>query len=377
MINEYLFMTNEHRTLIAKYKPQNIISKIYDLPDTSLWVASYHLKGNNKDNASKLSAVHTYVMQYAPLVLSCESSAYYNKELFPLVNELERKLRKLLYLSASISNDDTTKENIKQLEEKDFGAIFDLLFIDQDFITNLKKRVNADNKSEYNGKSKYSKEEIKSFLNSLPEKTLWDTIIAKGEVATLRNNFREVQTFRNDVMHAHDISEEEFDTAKAIFLEVNNELDSTIEKLTSTSEDMALESKRKVNLAISSAISAMNISTISDTLYKYIQSQPAYEKILALAEQLKDNRNFEVLTALQETINNLPISQAQNNIGEALNVMKDRVNDIVKDTTLNLSLMNDALNSYNTLPQKVSAISNNIEPVVGSNHNNEADNSEP
>ena len=98
-------------------------------------------------------------MKYAPLVLSCESSEYYNRILFPLINGLERKLRKLLYLAASISGNGEAGKNIRELEEKDFGEIFDLLFIDQKFIGDMKIRI-KDNRCSgrniYDKKGKYS-----------------------------------------------------------------------------------------------------------------------------------------------------------------------------------------------------------------------------
>lgn len=134
--------------------------------------------------------------------------------LFPLINELERKLRKLLYLAVSISDNTEAKKSIQRLEEKDFGEIFDLLFVDMNFISNLKKRINADAKSEFNGKSKYSKQEIQAYLDKLEENLLWDVILKKDDVPTLRRRFRDVQTYCNDVMHAHNIESSTYTKAK-------------------------------------------------------------------------------------------------------------------------------------------------------------------
>lgn len=170
-------------------------------------------------------------MEYSPLVLSCESSEYYNRMLFPLVNVLERKLRKLLYLAASISDNTEAKKSIQRLEEKDFGEIFDLLFIDINFISNLKRRINADAKSEFNGKGKYSKYEIQSYLDALDENLLWDIILGKEDVPTLRRRFRDVQMYRNDVMHAHNIESSIYKSAEYLFKKINTELDVAIGRL--------------------------------------------------------------------------------------------------------------------------------------------------
>jgi hypothetical protein len=202
---------------VELYKPNGVTVEISNIENTPLWVAVFSVNGKNEDSAQKLSDVHNALVEYSPLVLSCESSEYYNRMLFPLVNELERKLRKLLYLAVSISDNTEAKKSIQRLEEKDFGEIFDLLFIDMAFVTKLKTRVNADAKSEFNGKSKYSKEEIQSYLDGLEEKLLWDVILGKDDVPTLRRRFRDVQTYRNDVMHAHNIGVRVFGKADYLF----------------------------------------------------------------------------------------------------------------------------------------------------------------
>lgn len=256
MINEYLFQSNEHRATVEAYKPNGVTMEISSIENTPLWIVAYSRASKNEDSAKKLSDVHMTIMQYSPRVLSCGSSEYYNRILFPLVNVLERKLRKLLYLAASISDNEEAKGNIKQLEEKDFGEIFDLLFIDMNFINDMKKRINAEVKSEFNGRSKYSKDEIKSYLDSLVEHILWDTILSEKDVPTLRSRFRDVQTYRNDVMHAHNIGKELFGKAHYLFDKINKELDSAIGKLIRVLEEKPTEQKSKVNTAISSALAA-------------------------------------------------------------------------------------------------------------------------
>jgi hypothetical protein len=304
MKNEYLILSVESRPTVEAYRPDGITIEIFGIANTPLWIATYSLEGKNENSAEKLSDVHSFIIQYAPLVLSCESSEYYNKTLFPLVNELERKLRKLLYLAASISDNEKAKENINQLEEKDFGEIFDLLFIDQDFIRDVKKRINADSKSEFNGQSKYSKAEIKTYLDSLTELTLWDAVLGEEYVPTLRSRFREVQTYRNDVMHAHNIVKKLYGKSRYLFNEINKELDSAISSLIKNTKDEKGITKPDINTAISSAIAAMSLSTISDLLdsAKGIQlpsTLPALTEIIDAFQPLNEN------IALTEALRNV------------------------------------------------------------------------
>lgn len=328
MVNEYLFLSDEHRATVEAYKPNGVIAEISGIENTPLWVAAYSLASKNEDSAKKLSEVHTIIMQYAPLVLSCESSGYYNRILFPLVNELERKLRKLLYLAASISDNDKAKENIKQLEEKDFGEIFDLLFIDQNFILDMKKRINAEAKSEFNGKSKYSKEEIKSYLESLVEHTLWDTILGEKEVPTLRSRFRDVQTYRNDVMHAHNISKEFYGKARYLFEKINKELDSAIGKLIGGSEEKETEHKPEVNTAISSALAAMDLSAISDALKGASLSPAVLEMSSQMSKLLGSLQPLGVSTALAEAVKGIQLPTIQPAVAEALKGLSPTMSSI-------------------------------------------------
>lgn len=266
MINEYLFLSDEYRTTVEEYEPRDVIVEISNIENTQLWVAAFSVDGKNEDSAKKLSEIHTNLIKYSPLVLSCESSEYYNRMLFPLVNELERKLRKLLYLAVSISDNTEAKKSIQRLDEKDFGEIFDLLFIDINFISNLKKRINADAKSEFNGKSKYSKQEIQAYLDTLDENLLWDVILKKDDVPTLRRRFRDVQTYRNDVMHAHNIVSGTYTKAKYLFEKINKELSITIGRLIGQTEENLHSQNHEVNKAIDSALTTMELTSAADTL---------------------------------------------------------------------------------------------------------------
>ncbi len=134
MINEYLFGTDTAKESIDNLKSEGVKISKASVENTTLWLATFSTRTNNEEDAKKLSDVHFDLLRFSPLVLTCESSEYFNKSLYPQINEMERKLRKLLYLAVSISNDESAKSNIKQLEEKDFGQIFNLLFIDIKFI---------------------------------------------------------------------------------------------------------------------------------------------------------------------------------------------------------------------------------------------------
>lgn len=305
MINEYLFLSNDNRATVEAFKSDGVRVYISNIEKTPLWTVTFSVANKNEDSAKKLSEIHNVIMQYSPLVLSCESSEYYNRILFPLINELERKLRKLLYLAVSISDNTHAKESIKQLEEKDFGEIFDLLFIDQNFILNMKKRINADSKSEFNGMSKYSKEEIKAYLDLLVEHTLWDVILGEKYVPTLRSRFRDVQSYRNNVMHAHNIDKGQFGKARYLFDKISIELDTAIRKLIGVSEENSTAHKVEVNTAISSALAAMDLSALSEGFNNASQSTAIQEISSQISKILEGLQPLKAGTAFAEAIHGM------------------------------------------------------------------------
>ncbi len=335
MINEYLFLSDEYRAEVEAYKPDSVTIEISGIDKASLWITSYSLANKNEDSAEKLSEVHTNIMRYSPLVLTCESSEYYNHILFPLVNELERKLRKLLYLAASISDSEKAKKSIKGLEKKSLGEIFDLLFFDEKFILHMKERIDA--KGKFNGRDKYSKKEIESYLDSLEEHTLWDTIFDEKDVPTLRSRFRDVRSYRNAIMHAHNIGKETFSKARYLFNNINKELDTAISKLIRTSEESPAKQKQEVNAAISFA---MDLSALSGALKVVWVSPAMLEMSSQMSKVLEGLLPLGTSTALADAVKGMRLTTIQPFVAQAL---KDLM------TSINSSAMTKALRGVVTV----------------------------
>src|SRR5699024_1286000 len=112
--------------------------------------------------------------------------------LFPDINEFERKLRKLLYLKSAIYHGDKKIDNIRNLETKELGVIFELLFTDADFVKNARSKVNEKT-------WQFTKREIVAALQSIAEDTLWNDLLGNEAVVSLSDNFLTVKNYRNDV----------------------------------------------------------------------------------------------------------------------------------------------------------------------------------
>lgn len=252
MIQEYLFTTDEHRHAVEQYAPESCEKDIYDIDNSDCWIVTYSKEGTNESSAKILSSVHSYIVNnFHPTVLSNECSAYYNKALYPHFNEFERKLRKLLYLKSALSRDAKGSALIKDLESKDFGEIFTLLFSDAQFVQGTKALVN-------NKTWQFTKDEILAAIEAISENTVWDNLIGKDAVPLLRSDFAKVKSFRNDIMHAHSMETAKYNEAAKLIKEINKQLDAEIGNIIGTKETVQGDSAQDFNAALGDAIRNMD-----------------------------------------------------------------------------------------------------------------------
>ena len=252
MIQEYLFTSDEHRHTVEQYAPESCEKDIYDIDNSDCWIVTYSKEGTNESSAKILSSVHSYIVNnFHPTVLSNECSAYYNKALYPHFNELELKLRKLLYLKSALSRDAKGSALIKDLESKDFGEIFTLLFSDAQFVQGTKALVN-------NKTWQFTKDEILAAIEAISENTVWDNLIGKDAVPLLRSDFAKVKSFRNDIMHAHSMETAKYNEAAKLIKEINKQLDAEIGNIIGTKETVQGDSAQDFNAALGDAIRNMD-----------------------------------------------------------------------------------------------------------------------
>lgn len=246
MIQEYLIVNEEIKNKAETYKREGITTFVAKLDNTEAWTILFSANGENEETAKKLSLVHDEIMTLceSPTVLAHGSSEYFNKKLFPLVNDFELKLRNLLYLYSALHKDDKSSSNIKELESKDFGSLFDMLFTDDAFIKDAKARTNQT-------PWKYTKKELLELINELDENVVWDNLLGKETIPSLRERFAEIRLYRNDVMHAHYISYNTYNSARKLYNLVNSEIDETISKIVKLPEEKVEEKTEEKKTTIS------------------------------------------------------------------------------------------------------------------------------
>ena len=261
---EYLFSDTKNKEVLSNYtyvpeskskSAQSIEVKkdIRNFQGNDKWILSFTIKGENEIVAKHLSIINDDIIKYEPTVLTNESSAYFNRTVYPLINEFERKLRKYIYLRISIfndgkdddnkitveeksdnDNDDKAKKKTKEnknrmviftLEKMEFGELYRSLFTDENVINTFNKRVH----SRISSKSFYEK-----VLSEIDEKTIWDTIKGINEDDCIKNNFLIITDYRNDTMHAHNISYSDYCKQRKMFGNAIDYLDTEIDKILET-----------------------------------------------------------------------------------------------------------------------------------------------
>lgn len=259
MIHEYLFVNKENYNEVKTYSFKDIRKRIISISNSDCWILRLSANGENADNAQKLSSANQEIVsKYSPIILINESSAYFNKRLYPYINEFERRLRKLLYLANTINNDEKSTENISDLEAKDLGTIFEMLFVDLSFMQQIKENINKKTWL-------YTKYEILKKIETLEETTIWRTLFGKSPISELESDFYQIKTYRNSVMHAHNIDYETYISAIKLFKKANKQLDLEINKLVGPTEE--------------SETVTINTQIFKEAVNKHIKAEQALQKL--------------------------------------------------------------------------------------------------
>lgn len=274
MIQEYLLQDENIKKNISDYKPEKASIKLYQVEKGKCWYAQISVNGSNEQAARDLSDIDMYVQEhFAVTLLRSDCSAYFTNKLYPLLSSFERTLRKLLYIFSAINNDDESLKNIKELEKKTIGQIFTMLFIDDAFVSSIKDIIKGANRDIF------SKDDILKLISSVDEKTVWDSLMGDDIVPTLRKNFQEVRSIRNNVMHAHNINWNEYENSRKLLRKIIKEMDTALDDV-SIKESIATK-KPSYNHTLSDALKAQaHIGQIASSLVPHIEGLGALQTTL-------------------------------------------------------------------------------------------------
>ena len=224
MIQEYLLLNNTEKKAIKETKPDGVKIRMLSANKGKCLVVQFSAEGDNEDVAKTLSKLDDVIRkEFHVIILESGCAAYFNKRLYPLINNFENKLRKLLYLISAINENDSANNNIENLETKNLGDIFSMLFIDKDFIKQVKEKVKGIQQE------CFTKEKVLSSIDDIEENTFWDKLLGKDTVPTLRKRFNDIRSYRNVVMHSQPfVNWNQFREIQELYNTVNSELDEAL-----------------------------------------------------------------------------------------------------------------------------------------------------
>lgn len=271
MILEFLYTDESYKEKIKDIKIGDSVT-LSHTNKSGLFIFTYEVKGENSDGAKFLSnikiQVENVIEKEKYFLLVDGASEYYNRQLYPLYNQFEIELRQVIALSAVRDGKEKTKQLARKLERYDFGKIYEALFTSQEFWENF-KNIKRD--------KPLSKKDLINRINAFEEKVLWDEMFT-SDFSFLPDNFDKIREFRNDIMHAHNISFEKFKESKNLI------------------EKAILDLDRIKGLIINSEVISDSLSEILDILVEISKKakmvgeklQPTIENMAKFAEAWND-----------------------------------------------------------------------------------------
>ena len=330
MIQEYMLKNVSDKDSISKYQNKDVEKFFFSLNNGKSIIVRFKCEGENEKSARILSEVHDDITsRFKVLTLESECSKYFNRRLYPLINEFECLLRKVLFIFGALNDDGDSLTRIESIESLDYGAIISMLFIDDSFMSQLKDDIKKRNKEHF------SKKDIVDFLQSTSEVTLWDRLVGEKQAPTLRMKFGLVRDYRNDI--------------RTLFITINSELKEVIEKIEVKEHNK--KEKKKVNQLLDDALSAQEkINEIYRPIMDEIQKETnLYPDIFTITKICSDLE--QQLKPIEEFYNSSPVREMIQEQTKVLSELKEispalkQLNNIIKNNSPILNFSSTELKS--------------------------------
>lgn len=348
MILEYIIEDSKYKDLIKGKIPKkgkNGIIKVNSKKFSGVnnYILTIEYKSSPVESAETLSNIFQNIKKIFDsnnvkyYILRNEASIELANRLYPLVCEFETKLRKFLYV-ALFDLDEAAKkittnkiktvihkfsktEKIPQnnfLEELTLGEVFNLLFDNREFLDSAK---NETKQIENTLSRKATKKELIAIIEKIEEKTLWNELFApifkNFSLPTVQNELFDI---RNDVMHFHFISYEQYKRSLRLLKDINKELDVQLAKgivLENNDDNAVLVSNNyqytfKALSALAESIQALNEQLSFATM-------SSITPIVGALNAIKQELTFpisEITKGLYSTLSMLYESEDESNLSE-------------------------------------------------------------
>lgn len=222
MKSVYLVEKAQLKDLKKKVKEIPLVtmsSQEYGEKDRGLRVVAFSTSKMGIDDAHALSKVRSSISD-PKLAVFDEGNLYYGRRLYARLSEFEQKLRGVIRLRVIL--DDTSEVKIDNgLELMTLGEYCSLFFGDAEFAKQAKVITT---KKEFFEEKSY----LLQLLKEIDSECLWDKHFDSSEMPTFREKHHDIRLLRNDVMHIHFITHEEYLHAEKLLRRASDELDAFI-----------------------------------------------------------------------------------------------------------------------------------------------------
>ena len=264
-------------------------------------------------------------------------------------------------MKSALNSNPKDVETIKNLEEKDLGEIFTLLFSDTKFVNDVKKSVN--------GRTwQFTKAEILESIQNIDEHTLWDDLMDEDAVPTLRLKFADLKGFRNDVMHAHNMDTKAYSAAKKLIKKINAQLDSEIGKIIvekETANESCSQTSRDFNTLMSNAMKTMDEQQTSATLMEQLSQMQSSAALIdangmrAALKELEAISNIPEIHNISKYISSSELSAIQQQFQEI-----SKVQENIAPALMELKKLSTAFAGYKiNIPQAVIELQKTLDAI--------------
>lgn len=317
MTNKYMFFCEQQfENFDLSDSQKNDIS----IPKTNIHIYEFKIKETEEifDDDSKAKKLDDLTRRLEKdftdqfITVNSESSQFFCNLLYPLIVDFETKLRYAFYISRSLYESGTVNvksffidmgKESKTIEDADFGDIYQFVFTDKDFNLNVKKAVNE---------KAMTKSDFIKTIQSLNESTMWQNWVG-DDYGFIEENFLDIKSFRNDVMHNHLIDFERYEKAKKMIKKANDTLDRAINDKLIVNDSQylndvnifeTLSGAYKMMEAFSSAMASMGKIYLEHSLASELataaKTSPVFSNLSAIAEAAKASAASSDLRAIEE-----------------------------------------------------------------------------
>ena len=190
-----------------------------------MYIVTISVNSDSLDAAKILSKIRDNVLSECDdsvLMLEDGPSEKFGRALFELIATFERRFRELLIVSICSETSSLDDKLIGDLEKKNLGELFEIVFTDQEFNNKVKSVVN-DKKSR-----RFEKKDLAKTIGQMEENTLWSQYFNDDWLSTVAEEHETIRIFRNDVMHAHRMSYKDYRRARTLAERANREMSRVI-----------------------------------------------------------------------------------------------------------------------------------------------------